>query len=247
MKGMWDIHSHILNGIDDGARTLEEALAILKIEASQGVEHVILTPHYRIGMFEPDMELINQQYSLLKKAVREVWEHENARGSMKLYLGCEFHSNMDMIETLDAKRRPTMAGTRCVLVEFSSIDYFTYMRERCFSLLNNGYRPIIAHAERYDTLRQNNMKHLEELKEIGCLIQINASSILGEDGWLIRRWCHNAIKKNLVHFIASDAHDLSIRRPRMDECYALLKKKYGKSVARRLLIRNAQNLFMDER
>lgn len=245
MRGIWDIHSHILNGVDDGADTLEESLEILKMESSQGVEHVILTPHYRAGMFEPDMELINQKYCVLKNAVKETWERENRKKSMTLYLGCEFHADMNMTTILDAKKRPAMAGTQYVLVEFSRMESFLYIRERCFALMQRGYYPIIAHAERCLTLCQNDMEHLERLEADGCLIQLNAGSVLGEGGWTIKRWCHKAIRAGVVHFIASDTHDLKTRKPRMDECYRIRQKKHGISTAEGLLIYNAQELFMN--
>lgn len=243
MRGIWDIHSHILNGVDDGADTLEESLEILRAESVQGVEHVILTPHYRAGMFEPHMELVGQRYRLLKRAVKETWEREGRKERMTLYLGCEFHASMNMIEILKAKERPAMADTQYVLVEFSRMDSFLYIRERCFAMMQSGYYPIIAHAERCQTLCQSDMEHLERLEADGCLIQLNAGSVLGEGGWDIKRWCNKAIKGGLIHFVASDAHNLKTRKPRLDECYRILQRKHGSSVADRLLIDNARELF----
>ena len=88
---------------------------------------------------------------------------------MRLYLGCELHSSMDMVECLKKGRRLTLAGSRYVLVEFSNGDEKNYIEERVRSLLMNGFIPIIAHVERYKATR-NDIGFLTELKDMGCLL-----------------------------------------------------------------------------
>ena len=243
MTELWDIHCHILPGVDDGADTMEEALALLEEEYRQGVYHVILTPHYRLDMFEPDMRTVENNFRLLKEELRELGKTQEWAAHMEIFLGCEFHSNMDMVETLNRRERPTMAGTQYILIEFAGADSYTYIRERCQTMRRNGYRPIIAHVERYQCLRENHYEHLEELSDSGMLIQVNAASVLGKDGYFTARWCRKAIKLGLVDFIASDAHNMTDRRIYMKRCCDLVIKKYGSETAKSLFQSNSENMM----
>ena len=125
MKGLYDIHCHILPGVDDGARNMEESLWMLNKEYQEGVRHVILTPHFRYDMFEPHMNIVTRQFMQLRRAAMNIGDE-----GMRLYLGCELHSSMDMVECLKKGRRLTLAGSRYVLVEFSNGDEKNYIEER---------------------------------------------------------------------------------------------------------------------
>lgn len=229
MRGMWDIHCHILPGVDDGAKDMEMAKALLRKEMQDGVQNIILTPHYRRQMFEPEMSLIYSTYEQLRQETEDL--------ELNLYIGCEYHANMDMAENLNAGKRPTLAGSRYVLCEFSDGDLAAYITERTYQLLANGYIPVLAHIERYRALTKD-FSLIDDLVERGCRMQVNAGSILGEDGFFTRRFCKKLIDYDLLHFIGSDAHNLTDRTPRMGECAAYLEKKYGENYARQILQRN---------
>ena len=107
MRDLYDIHCHILPGVDDGAKDMDMALSMIEKEIDAGVETIILTPHFRKEMFEPDMEDIWSAYDTLVD--------ETKNRNIRLYLGCEFHANMEMVETLDRDFRPTLADSRYVL------------------------------------------------------------------------------------------------------------------------------------
>ena len=94
MRGLFDIHCHIIPGVDDGASNMEESIKMLKMEYAEGVRTIIATPHFRVGMFETPPEEIIGQFELLKRTASE----ENC--GIELYLGCEFHANMDMMKYL---------------------------------------------------------------------------------------------------------------------------------------------------
>lgn len=155
-----DIHCHLLPKVDDGAKDKEEALKLLEMEYAQGVRKIIVTPHYRIEMFETDKEEIEHQYRWLKTAAKQLYD------DLELYLGCEYHANSQMLEDLKTHRRETLAGGRYVLVEFSGMDSFAKQRKQVRELTGAGYIPIIAHAERYECLR-NDIKNVEELIFLG--------------------------------------------------------------------------------
>lgn len=234
MTGMIDVHCHILPDIDDGAKDMEMAAALLQKEYKDGVRTIIATPHYRRKMFEPSMEKVLTAYHLL-------CEKAEALG-IRLYLGCEYHVNTEITEDIIAGRRPSLAGSRYVLSEFSSASEEAFIRERCCNMRSRGLVPVLAHVERYPALTEN-LDLLEELSEIGCMIQINAGSFLGKDGWKIKRFCKKALKYELVDLVGSDGHDMKQRLPQMGECAAWLEKNVGTAYAEKLLYGNAEKII----
>ena len=98
MSGFYDLHTHILPHVDDGARDMEETRKILEKEYQDGVRTIFATSHYRRNMFEPSMEKIREQYALVKAEAARLYP------DLRILLGCEFHANMDMVEVLDAER-----------------------------------------------------------------------------------------------------------------------------------------------
>ena len=136
-----DIHCHILPGVDDGSPDMETSRAMIRDAYEQGVRYIIATPHYRPEMFEPSMKKVIRVYHELRDYAEEV--------GIGLRLGCEYYRNEQMIRHLDKKLRPTMLGSRYVLTEFSTNDSFVTVRNYIYELLTKGYRPIVAHVERY--------------------------------------------------------------------------------------------------
>lgn len=240
MSGYYEVHCHILPGVDDGARNMDETIRMLKAYYADGVRTIYATSHYRKRMFEPSMEKIISQYNQVKKKAREIGE------GITVYLGCEFHANMDMVEILDAGERPVMGNSRCVLTEFSSASELSFIRERCYALLSHGYEPIIAHAERYPVLTRN-PQTIGDLVDMGAYIQVNAESVMGDEGFSTKRFCRKLMKMDLIHFIGSDAHDSKERRPQIGRCAEYLEKKMGREYVEKILIRNPQNLIEGKR
>ena len=221
MKGLYDIHCHILPGVDDGARNMEESLWMLNKEYQEGVRHVILTPHFRYDMFEPHMNIVTRQFMQLRRAAMNIGDE-----GMRLYLGCELHSSMDMVECLKKGRRLTLAGSRYVLVEFSNGDEKNYIEERVRSLLMNGFIPIIAHVERYKATR-NDIGFLTELTDMGAHIQVNADTISGQDGFGAKTFARKVMKHGLLDFVGSDGHRKTERIPEIGKCVAKMEKTMG--------------------
>lgn len=238
MTGIFNIHNHILPEVDDGADDFKEALQMLELEYSDGVRTVILTPHYRKGMFECPSERILRKYEQLEKEVNERWK------DLRIVLGCEFHANMDMVESLEMHEWMTMGNSRCVLTEFSEQSEFAFIQARCYALLSSGYEPIIAHAERYQAL-YNHFDKIEQLVDMGVYIQMNAASIMGKDGFGMNRFCKKMMKQDLLHFVGDDAHNLQDRKPCMGKCAAYIKKTMGEDYAEKILIANPENVIME--
>lgn len=236
MPGYYEVHCHILPGVDDGAASMKETVQMLEAYHDDGVRTIYATSHYRRGMFEPSMKEVQSQFERVRRKASEI-----GRG-ITVHLGCEFHANMDMVEMLDDGRRPTMGGGRCVLTEFSHSSELPFIRERCYALLSHGYEPIIAHAERYQPL----LKHLdavEDLVQMGVWIQVNAGSILGQDGLGVKWFCRKLMKQNLVHLVGSDAHNMTDRKPQIGRCAEYIAKKMGRGYMEHILVENPQKII----
>lgn len=235
-KGIYDIHCHIVPGVDDGATDIEETGKLLRMEYEQGVRTIIATPHFRFRMFETSAEKVKEQFKLVEKAAAEV------ASDLHVYLGCEFHTNMEMISMLRENKVMTMAGSRYVLTEFSHNSEENYIRERLSTLLSGGYKPIVAHIERYEATRTS-MDFVEELVDMGVCMQINADSITGKDGFFTKRYCNRVMKQDLLHFVGSDCHNSTKRISRIGEAYHVVTTKFGQDYADELFIRNPERIL----
>ena len=228
-----DIHCHILPKVDDGPDSVEESLKILKDMKRQGIKHVIVTPHYRPEMFEPSMKRVIYSYRHLRDIAYEM--------GVSMSLGCEYYRNEQIIDHMDNRKRPSMAGSRYVLIEFSMNDLFPTIRNYVYELITHGYQPIIAHVERYFCCQK--MEKIQELKDMGALVQLNAGSVLGEEGWKLKIFCLDLMKKDLVDFIASDTHNTSDRKLNLKKCASYVTKKMGKQYAERIFFNNPLNIL----
>ena len=238
MRDLYDIHCHILPGVDDGAKDMDIALSMIEKEVEAGVETIILTPHFRKEMFEPSMDDIWNGYEALVDETRHM--------NVQLYLGCEFHANMEMVETLDKGLRPTLANSQYVLTEFSSSSTRAFIKERADALLMAGYYPIIAHIERYRALRKD-FDLIADLVEMGCEMQVNADAVIGKDGLSAQRFCKKLMQEDLLHYIASDAHNLKGRKTHMGECSEYLKKHMGRLYTSRIMRDNPSKIVENAR
>lgn len=238
MTGWADMHCHILPGVDDGAKDEAEALRLLHMEYRQGVRQIIVTPHYRLDYFETSRERVRGQFLKMKElAAKELPE-------MELFLGCEFHRQEGMNARLKEDAAYGMADSSYVLVEFSSMDTMNVIKGYTGRLLTHGYRPVIAHAERYPALRK--IDNIDFLIKEGAYIQVNAGAILGTEGWSARSYTRMLLKEDYVHFIGSDAHDTRRRVPCIGKCAAYLQRKAGQMQTKRLLKDNPKKLLTNE-
>ncbi len=225
---MIDIHSHILHAVDDGSESIAQSLEMLKEEEMQGVTDVILTPHYRAD-YLPDVETIEKNFAELKDAI-------NSSGiRVNVYLGQEIFVFSDFVKAIKEGKVLTMNGTKYVLVEFSMKRPMD-VTETIYMLVSNGYIPIVAHIGRYFYVDTDTAK---EIKELGGLIQINATSLCKSG--TSKRKAINLIKSGLVDFIASDIH--SSRKNEMQKAYNIVSKKFGEETAENLFTENAKKII----
>ena len=221
--GLFDIHCHLIPGVDDGAQDLEETRRLLRMEYEQGVRNIIATPHYRDQMFDTPIRTIRSQFALVEKCVQE-FNQELAKEDR-------------MRRMLDEGRVSTMADSGYVLVEFSGNAEYSYIEDRLRSLIIVGYRPIIAHVERCDNI-WGDLGMLRDLVQMGAYMQVNADSILGKSGFYTKRFCRKLMKEDLLHFVGSDCHDSRYRICRTGEAYRKVASKMGQEYADKIFIEN---------
>lgn len=233
MNGFTDIHTHLLPGADDGAKDLQDALALIKMAWENGTRTIILTPHFR-GVYKKNTpEMLQQMFEAFQQTVAAEYPE------MKLHLGCEIHYQSEVPEWLREEKILSMCGSEYALLEFSSKPLRSRVVSAVLNTLQLGYTPIIAHAERYEIFRKDESL-LNEVLDLGALIQLNADSVLGKHGFGVKQFCRKLLKTERAHFIASDAHDTTHRPPLLRECYLRVNKKYGEEYAARVFYENAQ-------
>lgn len=238
---MIDIHSHILFGVDDGAQSEEDTLNILKESYAQGVRKIIATPHQRRGMFEEPLEKLDQTFTRVKELSRQVAD------DLEIHLGCEIYYSQGVEEKIEDSLLLTLANTDYLLVEFNYKITYKDMYKALNKIILLGKIPVIAHIERYDCL-ENNIKRIEELRDLGCFMQVNSASVLkpklfGDRHKVYKKRAKLFLEEDVVDFIASDMHNITNRRPYMKESYDIIKEKYGNKRAERIFRKNQEKLL----
>lgn len=231
-----DMHCHILPEVDDGAQSIEETRRMLTAAYEEGIRYIIATPHHhpRRGRAAPPE---------LRRRLKEVREEAAKIGEgMKVFLGTEIYFGQEIPDKLKDKKVLTMNRTRYVLVEFSPSDSFERIHRGIQLIQMKGYIVILAHAERYECLRED-IGNVEYLDEMGALIQVNAGSITGSGGRRLKKFVKELLERELVFCVGTDAHDSRKRAPHMKKAAEYVKRKYGEDYARRIFFRNAARIL----
>jgi protein-tyrosine phosphatase len=223
-----DIHSHVLFGLDDGARTLEDSLAMVRMAAEHGTTDLVATPHANLAYrFEPE-----------RMAERLAQVRESAGGAPRLYTGCDFHLSFDNLQdAIGHPRKYTINQQSYLLVEFSELLIFKNTEEIFARLRDAGMTPVITHPERNGLLRQR-LEHIAKWVEQGARVQLTAQSLTGGFGRSAKDFSRELLGRRLVHVIASDGHDCERRPPVMDQARAWLRMEYGEALAEALCVTN---------
>lgn len=231
-----DTHSHVLPGVDDGAKDMEMAKQMISALYRQGVRTLFATPH--ISLCSRD-DKVQRVASVYKKVTRFT---EANFPDMKILLGFEIYMEPGMIDRIKKEAAITMNGTAYVLCEFPFGGAYSDMYELLQQLVRARYKPVIAHVERYSCLR-GHWDRIRELREMGVLMQINAESLSGK--LLDKRYrCGKAlILADVIDFVGSDAHDMKERAPLMDQAQRTIEKLVGKEKAECILSKNARVFF----
>ena len=231
-----DIHSHVLPGLDDGAKNLSESLSMLRLAVSEGISDMIVTPHFHTGRFAAAPGKIRQKLQLVQDAA------DRERIPVRLYLGSEIYYFDEILSALWEERLCTMNGTHCVLLEFSPSVLFQTVQNAMDRVIGEGYQPVLAHAERYACLLKN-ADDAVFLRSMGVQLQVNASSVTGKNGLEAKRFVHRLMKYEAVDYIGTDAHGSVHRTPEIARCREMVERKYGRDYAYQVMRGNAVRMF----
>lgn len=241
---MIDIHSHIVFDVDDGPKTIEDSRALLEESYRQGVRTIISTSHRRKGMFETPEEKIEENFKQVQELAKEIAD------DLTILYGAEIYYTSDILDKLEQGKIPRLADSQYALIEFSMITPYKEIHTALSNVLRLGVTPVVAHIERYHCL-ENDEKKVRDLINMGCYTQINSSSVLktklfGDTYKFMKKRAQFFLEKDLVHFVASDMHNLNPRPPYMQEAYQIISKKYGESHAEQLFRKNQELLLRSE-
>lgn len=240
-----DIHTHILYGIDDGSASLDMSMQMMGMMAEQGVRGIFLTNH-SYGMKDRYADY-HRRFEALHRLTVEKYPQ------ISLYKGCEIlGERREMSAILRSIREdiyPSLNESKYILMEFDpyftdGVDEMTYCLQYT---LDHGYIPIIAHAERYQSLYDDPLEDISRLRESGCLIQINLYSVEQDQGHVgggsRKRLANLFLQRHLVNFAGSDTHRLGYKPPNADIGAAAILERYGEDYARQVLYANAETLL----
>ena len=198
---MIDFHNHILPGVDDGAKTMEESIEMLRYAEEQGITDVVNTVHFQ----HPKMEGKNTDFDYISSVRDELVDKMSEENiDIKIHLGAEVFFNFNLLDILDNQLN-TFCNGKYMLIEFNTHQFPKDFDKHLYDLAISGVTPIIAHPERYKPV-QNDIDIIEKLINSGCVIQIDAGSILGHFGKNCKTAAEIMLKRNMVHVIGSDSH-----------------------------------------
>lgn len=216
MGKFFDLHSHILCRVDDGATSEEEMYQMLDRSYADGVRGLCLTPHFSPAMFGDTRENSEKAYALLSAYAKEKYP------DLELYIGNELGYYDGCQRALEAGICRTMAGSRYVLVDFPEMVEFITLRSGVGLLQRSGHKVILAHAERYRCL-YHHFDWIREFANAGGVVQLNASSVEGAWGIGAKRQWKRLMREGIAHIISTDAHNLTTRPPEFSVCMNYLR------------------------
>lgn len=238
MRMMIDMHHHLIYGIDDGARSFEGTVKMLREAVANDVEAIITTPHITPGQAPFPYE----DYAAHLEETR-AWMAQEGIG-IRLYTGSEILYTQHTPRLLREGRVPTLANTQYTLVEFSPDDSFDYILRSVESIASAGYVPVVAHVERYECIKKP--AQLTQLRRsCNALIQVNAGTVVRKHKFFRERYLHKIFSEGLVDFVSTDSHDLPGRSNKLKAACEKLTEEYGQDVSRALTHDNALKILLE--
>jgi len=237
MTMLIDLHTHILYGVDDGPESIDLSMEMLRSACSGNIRAVVATPHILDG-FQSE-ELIFSHFRKLTGAVIE------EKLPIDIFLGSEINFQFGMEDFLESSVGTFRGMGRYFLVETTLTHYPKHFEETMSRILEGGRVPVFAHPERVGPI-VGDTDLIRLLVGMGMLVQINAGSLLGMFGERIRKFAWDLLDLNVVHFVASDAHDIRRRTFNLDEAWKAVRKKYDEDTADLLMFDNPLRVLTGE-
>lgn len=226
---MIDIHSHILPGLDDGAESLDIAIAMAEIAVADGVTHIVCTPHITPGVYHNTADGIAQHVAWLQGEL-------DLRGiPLRLAAGADIHISPTLVADLDAGIAPTLAGSRAILFEPPHHVLPPRMDQAVARLIAAGYVPVITHPERLSWI-ESRYDVVMALSDMGAPLQLTAGSITGAFGKRPQYWAERILDEGRADIVASDAHNARARSPRLSQARDRVAARLGEAEAENLVL-----------
>jgi protein-tyrosine phosphatase len=230
---MVDIHCHIFPGLDDGPDSLDTACGMAEMAIADGITHIIGTPHA-----SPDHRFDPKLVEARRSEMQARFE-----GRLTLATGCDFHLSFENLRDIRLEpNRYTLNQKNYLLVEFADFSIPASLDQALHELQLAGLTPIITHPERNPLIRAKPERLFAWLRQ-GCFGQATAQSLLGKFGKSALDAARDWLEAGAIHFVASDAHNVTSRPPRLKETFDLVAKMHGEDVARALLVENPLAAF----
>lgn len=234
---MIEIHFHCLPRVDDGPASWDEAVALCRAAAAEGTTRIVATPHVLRGSWANTNPVVRER---LVSAL-----NERLGGKPRIVPGCEYYYSDDVAALVKKGATNPLTGLghgKYLLVEFSPAHLPPMVAPVFHELRVLGVHPVIAHAERHPTFAQQ-PERLAELVTKGALVQITAGSVVGDFGKTAQKACEEFFRLGLVHAVASDAHSMSKRPPRMAPARERVRKRWGADAERGLFVDNPEAIL----
>lgn len=236
---MIDIHAHLIPGVDDGSKSVEETFTLFEEAERAGFTDVILTSHYLTDYYEPKTEELIFWKDKLQEAL------DNSDKKIKLHSGMEIYISEELDKLIKKNKLLMLANSKYILIELPMSTDIKYLDHIMYFLESMGIKFILAHPERYKSI-QENPNLIEKYIEKGCLIQCNYGSILGKYGKEAKKTIKTLLKKNLVHFMGSDCHRKNGIYLEIPKAVKKIEKIIGKEKTYKITTMNAQKIINNE-
>ena len=195
-----DMHSHLLPGIDDGVQTMEQSIVLIRQFSELGCQKLITTPHIMSDFYPNTPEIIYRKLNEVKQAVLE------AKIPIQIEAAAEYYFDEYFIDLVEEKIDLLTFGDNYVLFEIGFMNEPLKLKSMIFDLLTLGYKPVLAHPERYFYYHQK-LENFQELIDRGVLLQLNINSITGYYSKKVKKVAEKLIDNRMIHFIGSDCHN----------------------------------------
>jgi tyrosine-protein phosphatase YwqE len=195
-----DLHSHLIPGIDDGSKSVDDSIEMLNRFSQLGFKKVITTPHVMSDFYKNTPEIILDGLEIVREAIKENNIPIEIEAAAEYYL--DFH-----LDELTEKKNILTFGDNHVLFELSFTAEPTRIKETIFNFITEGYKPILAHVERYP-FYFNEWKTIEDLVDRGTLLQLNLNSLSGQYGPQVKKMGEQLIDKDMINVVGSDCHHI---------------------------------------